>query len=52
MASRPNKMSSVENAAGTTMPNVESLPESHLGTKEHWDQVYEYVVDLLTGDVK
>lgn len=29
-----------------TPPVVESLPESKLGTKEHWDGVYEYVLAL------
>lgn len=29
---------------------VESLPESHLGTKEHWDQVYAYVMKTLMED--
>ncbi|SHO80050.1 Similar to S.cerevisiae protein EFM4 (Lysine methyltransferase) [Malassezia sympodialis ATCC 42132] len=28
------------------MAEVESLPESHLGTKEHWDQVYEREVKV------
>lgn len=37
---------------GATMPGVESLPESHLGTKEHWDQVYEYVIDEFMEDEK
>ena len=36
---------------GATMANpVESLPESHLGTKEHWDQVYAYVMKTLMED--
>ena len=26
-----------------TMEGVPDLPESRLGTKEHWDSVYEYV---------
>ena len=25
------------------MEGVPDLPESRLGTKEHWDSVYEYV---------
>jgi len=28
-------------AVPTIMNSVENLPESKLGTKEHWDQVYE-----------
>jgi len=34
------------------MAEVESLPESHLGTKEHWDQVYEYVMGEFMKDEK
>ena len=26
---------------------VEELPESQLGTKEHWDRVYAYVMNLI-----
>lgn len=26
---------------------VEELPESRLGTKEHWDRVYAYVMNLI-----
>lgn len=37
-------------ATQTTMAEaraVEELPESRLGTKEHWDSVYEYVIVLI-----
>ncbi|WFD28851.1 N-acetylphosphatidylethanolamine-hydrolyzing phospholipase D [Malassezia nana] len=34
------------------MPQVESLPESHLGTKEHWDQVYEFGEDSVERMVR
>lgn len=46
-AEGPSKCGGVLEILSMAEPGaVEELPESRLGTKEHWDHVYAYVLGL------